>query len=595
MSKKKIALAVGLSLTLGFCSIGLAACGGDNKGNGGGGGGGNNPKPGDKSDWYIAGALQDPTYDAKEGGSHFWKGDKIMTTNDVYDAFSFRYTETADQYTLTINLYKNDEFNINKVGGSWLSQKGDDLLGPTDTLFVSTTGGGAVGNIKVTQDGKYTITLSFDDAEVATLTYERVADVPALPVDVEKVELNRYSVVLELGVTPTFQLDVTITPANADEKDNITFTSSDPTVASVDEHGLITAHKKGTATISVECGGKYSEDCTVTVLNEGEGIPAESVELNKTETTLKIGHITEKLEATALPAITTDTAAWESSDPTVATVDNEGNITAVKPGTATITVKYGTGENAPSDECVVTILDEYFLAGSLSAIEDAGHFNANFKTAVADVAFVQDAEDENVYKLTGITLNKRDEFKVVFASMDGSSWNGALGAAKVDEASKTAGYVGGTDNITVLDSGIYTITLDLSSDTPVSLEMTKDLPEPAVQSVKVGIYGGFNGWSFTDIEATKQGDNFVAVFDDVEVTAAGEFQFRASVDGGATVYIDNRFNLADQPKLDNFDSVDGVSSGTGNGNYQFTAAGTYKFTVTFNADGDLVSIVAEKK
>ena len=82
--------------------------------------------------------------------------------------------------------------------------------------------------------------------------------------------------------------------------------------------------------------------------------PATSIKLNKSTTTIYTG-ANETLIATVEPNDTTDTVTWTSSNTAVATVDNTGKVTAVAPGTATITAKAGdktatctvTVENAP--------------------------------------------------------------------------------------------------------------------------------------------------------------------------------------------------------------------------------------------------------
>ena len=82
---------------------------------------------------------------------------------------------------------------------------------------------------------------------------------------------------------------------------------------------------------------------------------ATSVALNKTETTLAVG-AQEQLTATVLPEDAVQAVTWTSSDPTVATVDENGLVTAVASGTATITATTtdGTGLTAT---CEVTVED----------------------------------------------------------------------------------------------------------------------------------------------------------------------------------------------------------------------------------------------
>lgn len=85
-------------------------------------------------------------------------------------------------------------------------------------------------------------------------------------------------------------------------------------------------------------------------------IPVTSVSLNKTSTTLTVGD-TEQLTATITPNDATDSAiSWESSNTSVATVNSEGNITAVAFGTARITVT--THNGSFTDYCDVTVVPE---------------------------------------------------------------------------------------------------------------------------------------------------------------------------------------------------------------------------------------------
>lgn len=90
---------------------------------------------------------------------------------------------------------------------------------------------------------------------------------------------------------------------------------------------------------------------TVTV--EAIPVSATGVSLNKETISLNTG-ASETLIATVFPDnVTNKTVAWESSDTTVATVDNNGKVTAVKKGTATITVT--TEDGSFTDNCVVSV------------------------------------------------------------------------------------------------------------------------------------------------------------------------------------------------------------------------------------------------
>jgi len=80
-----------------------------------------------------------------------------------------------------------------------------------------------------------------------------------------------------------------------------------------------------------------------------------SIALNKTEATLEIGS-QEQLTATVLPEEAVQTVTWTSSDPTVATVDGNGLVTAIAAGTATITATTTDGTDLTAS-CKVTVED----------------------------------------------------------------------------------------------------------------------------------------------------------------------------------------------------------------------------------------------
>lgn len=159
------------------------------------------------------------------------------------------------------------------------------------------------------------------------------------------IELDAFSKTMTVG--DKAKLTATVKPA--DTTDKVVWTSSKPTVATVDENGNITALAAGTTEITATAGS-VSAVCKVTV----EGVKVSKVELNKTSVSLKAGE-TEQLTATVTPDNATDkTVTWTSSKPTVAAVDENGKITAVAPGTATITATAGD----KSATCTVTVAKE---------------------------------------------------------------------------------------------------------------------------------------------------------------------------------------------------------------------------------------------
>ena len=173
---------------------------------------------------------------------------------------------------------------------------------------------------------------------------------PAGPVAVTGVTLDKTSLSIEAGQTA--QLTATVQPGNADNQ-SVTWSSSDNNVVSVDATGKITANAKGSATITVTTadGGKTAT-CTVTVTEPAAPVAVTGVTLNKNNTTIYTGR-TETLTATIQPADATNKAVtWTSDNTGVATVNN-GVVTGVSIGSATITAK--TADGGFTATCTVTV------------------------------------------------------------------------------------------------------------------------------------------------------------------------------------------------------------------------------------------------
>lgn len=167
---------------------------------------------------------------------------------------------------------------------------------------------------------------------------------PAIPV--ESVTLDTNTLTLEIGGTAT--LTATVAPNNATDK-TVTWESDKTNIATVDDNGKVTAIKDGTAVITATTANGKTATCTVTV--NAAVIPVESVTLNKTEITLEIDG-TETLTAIVAPENATDkTVTWTVAPAGVVSVEN-GVVTAIKDGTATITVTTANGKTAT---CSVTV------------------------------------------------------------------------------------------------------------------------------------------------------------------------------------------------------------------------------------------------
>lgn len=176
-----------------------------------------------------------------------------------------------------------------------------------------------------------------------------VVTVNAAPV-VHVNEIRMTPAELSLGVGQSSTLSVEILPNNAADK-SVTWSSSNPSVATV-SNGRVTGVKEGTTVITCTTNdGGLTATCEVTVTNNYVAVT--SVTLNKTQAEIKVGEKVN-LVATVGPENATDkTITWTSSNAAVATVNN-GEVTAVKAGTAIITAKAGN----VTATCEVTVKED---------------------------------------------------------------------------------------------------------------------------------------------------------------------------------------------------------------------------------------------
>ena len=148
-----------------------------------------------------------------------------------------------------------------------------------------------------------------------------------------------------------FDITATVAPANAYMKD-VVWSSSDETVATVDEDGHVTTLKAGSAKITATAAdpGKASASCAVTVNGKVTAITLDcgsSAAIWKGETL--------QIKATVIPETALDkTVSWASGKPEVASVSADGLVTALSDGQTTITVTANDGSGTKA-ECVVTV------------------------------------------------------------------------------------------------------------------------------------------------------------------------------------------------------------------------------------------------
>ena len=213
-----------------------------------------------------------------------------------------------------------------------------DATDPTVTWTTSDASVATVeaGKVSALKSGTATITAKAGEKEATCAV--------TVTTPVESITLDSSTLTLEEGKSAT--LTATVLPEDADDK-TVSWTSSDAAVATV-EGGKVTAVKEGTATITAKAGEKEAT-CAVKVMKQV--IAVTGITLDKSTLELTKGQ-SATLKATVSPDNATDkTVTWSSSNPDVASVDQEGKVTATGGGKADIKAKAGDQEAV----CAVTV------------------------------------------------------------------------------------------------------------------------------------------------------------------------------------------------------------------------------------------------
>ena len=258
------------------------------------------------------------------------KAKAVNVTDVTLDKTELTLTE-GETETLTATV-KPDNADNKKV--TWSSDK---------TEVATVNGAGKVTAVKA---GEATVTVTTEDGgKTATCK----VTVKAKVVGVTDVTLDKTELTLTEGETET--LTATVKPDNADNK-KVTWSSDKTEIATVDGAGKVTAVKPGEAvvTVTTEDGGKTAT-CRVTV--KAKVVPVTGVDVKPWSVTIGANGTT-KLTCTVAPSNATNrNVRWESDNPSVATVDSDGNVRAVSAGVAKVSAV--TEDGGFRSGCTVTV------------------------------------------------------------------------------------------------------------------------------------------------------------------------------------------------------------------------------------------------
>lgn len=298
------------------------------------------------------------------------------------------------------NLLKGQEFDL-KV--SYVPANATDEVTITWATSDETVATVENGKVKALKEGIAVITAT---AKVDGTNREYTA---TCEINVEEIKLDSIALDtkdFELFLGDSKQLSVVYNPENTTDSKDVVWTSSDETVATV-ENGKVTALKVGTAVITATVGDK-----TATVTVTVPVVLIEGIEATLDKSTIAVDE-TANLTITTNPEKVTEevVAVYASSDETIATVDENGVITGVKPGKATITV---TVNDEFTQEVEIEVVEKAIEEPETPATDPDDETTNNGETSVlpdtGDIAigvFVV----LMVASLTGIVLVVRKQHK----------------------------------------------------------------------------------------------------------------------------------------------------------------------------------------
>ncbi|MCL2063711.1 MAG: Ig-like domain-containing protein [Candidatus Cloacimonetes bacterium] len=301
-------------------------------------------------------------------------------------------------HTLTASITPEDATN---KGISWVSNNesiatvsSDGIITAiaigTATIIVSTTDGGFVDTCQVT--------------------------VNPTNVSVTGVDLNKSSTSILIGNTET--LSAIVSPSNATNQ-NVTWSSSDTTVATVNEEGIIIALAEGTTiiTVTTEDGG-FTAACQVTV-SEDE-VSVTGVTLNQTSLDLYVGS-SETLIAIIEPSnATNQNLSWSSSNESVASVSAFGMVTGITKGMAIITVTTEDGDFTAT--CEINISEVQISVTGVTLNKSSLDLDVNSSETLIATIIPSNATNQNVsWSSSNESVASVSDSGLVFALSAGSS------------------------------------------------------------------------------------------------------------------------------------------------------------------------------
>ncbi len=278
-------------------------------------------------------------------------------------------THVGNSFTITVNISSVAAWNIHvnatgPVNDCIINEVNytDNALNTNKTFSTECVATGE-GTITIVLSGDATSetdeTIEFSDTKTINVTQSQTPNIIHVT-NIRIIQKNH-----TMYVNDTYTLQYIITPNNSTNQ-NVTWSSNNKKVATVDSKGKVTAKDKGTAIITVKSvDGNIKAQSTIKVVEKPKPTTANpkssSIKPSEPKITITMNEhnisVTKGKEYTLTAKVTGSNAGviWESSNKEIATVEN-GKVQGIKEGKVTIRAKVkGT---TISDVCEVKVIAE---------------------------------------------------------------------------------------------------------------------------------------------------------------------------------------------------------------------------------------------
>ena len=283
--------------------------------------------------------------------------------------------------------------------------------------------------------------------------------ITVVPTPVTEINLNQTSVSIQVGAT--FEFEATILPETATNK-NLSWSSSNSEVASIDANGVVTAHAIGTTTINALAGdgSGITASATVNVIPT----PADGIEIQTPPSTqFKVGE-TISLTAIVSPDDATDKSiVWTSDNNNIATVGTTGVVTAVNVGKVNIKATNSAGL---SDEITLTVIST--LAEGINVIPSQLTLKVNESGALTVNITPATTTDKGVVFASSNT-------EVAIVDAEGRITALSLGETVITARTNDGSNLSASCKVTVIPTPVETVTISYEGSTSLQVGQTAQL------------------------------------------------------------------------------------------------------------------------